>query len=218
MYHLLTNPIYLYCLQHPELNGTKLNFSKIGEELLITRQTATKLYATLINNEVDPYNNFLGITNFYPDVQDHMEQAMLILRDLKGDMSAQSYAKMLGVSASTTAKRIRNMENRPLSTQEKTIISGVYAILHNNEIIYIGSSGDVENRLNQHKHNLTLALSGLACDTCYLYEYCKLHCKLIQELTFMPLMYTVHYKEAERIMIHTIKPKCNIMSNIEAKF
>ena len=58
-YHLLLNQTYLYVLQHP---NEKVNYSKIGREVGLTRQTVAKEYQEF--SDLENLNCF-NIKEFY---------------------------------------------------------------------------------------------------------------------------------------------------------
>lgn len=147
-YTLLTNSTYLYLLKNPT---AEIVYTTIAKEVHLTRQTVAKEYQYLVNNNIDYTQNELGIINFYFEVPSPTERAICIFLDLVGTTTLEETAKQLGLANSTVALYYKSAKSRVTAQNaERMTRSGVYALLANNEIIYIGSSCNLENRKKQH--------------------------------------------------------------------
>lgn len=204
-YSLLFNTVYLYLLSNPD---AEINFSKIGEKFGLTRQTISKEYHYLIENKIDFTNNIYNIKNFYFDASCEVERAMCIYIDINGYTTAIDIENNLKLSSHTVFRYLPNVKRRVGLLNDKPIelTQGVYAILYNNEIIYIGSSRDIAGRFKEHKKNL---IAEPAPYDRKIYRYCKENNIQFDQLNFVVLLHTVNYLEIEKNMIKTIQPICN---------
>lgn len=218
-YELLKNPIYLYLLQHPELKDQKINQSAIARELNLNRTTVSTYFKQLYENQIDCFTNIFSITNFFNNVARPLERATYIyLNDIDPNATQEEIANALDCSvASFRGFWFKKEQMVPSLLKAKVNLenecyqnSGVYAILYQNQIIYIGSSSCVSERIKQHKQHIKNK------DTISkLYEYCADKEIQLEDLNFIALLYTKDYTAQETKMISTIHPICNIASNSE---
>lgn len=204
-YSLLTNSTYLYLLKHP---GASINYSAIAREVHLTRQTVAKEYQFLINNNIDYQQNEMGIKNFYLEVPNPNERAICIFLELNGLTTVEELARKLNIATSTVSIYFESAKARTgMEKEAATTLSGVYALLANNEIIYIGSTCNLKHREKQHYQYL----SSLPTDTnMIIYSYCKQNDLSPKSINFVPLLYTNDYAEMERAMIAVVRPVCNV--------
>lgn len=219
IYELLKNPIYLYLLQHPELKGQKINQSAISRELNLNRQTVSTYFKELAENQVDYFTNIFSITNFFNNIARPLERATYIyLNDIDPNATQEEIASALNCSVSSF-RSFWFKKDQIVPSLSKINIglendccqdSGVYAILYQNRIIYIGSSSCMSSRIKQHKQHIKNR------DTISkLYEYCADQEIQLEDLNFVILLYTKDYTAQETKMIATIHPICNVVSNSE---
>lgn len=213
MYKILTNTTYLYLIQYPE-ECNHVNYSKISRETNRDRKTVATEYQYLIDNNIDFHHNTLNITNFYNEVASATERAICIYLDLlPGTITREQVAKALGRGVTAIQKHWEAAYQHWQEIHENKIpqtVSGVYAILHNNQIIYIGSTSNIKRRLEQHRecirnNNYKSTVT----------KYCIENNVTVDNLTFQPLLHTLEYKELEINMIHTIAPVCNTKSQLK---
>ena len=137
-YELLLNPTYLYFIQNPM---EKPNFSIIAENVGLTRQTVAKQFESFKGLEV---LNCFNIKNFYNEEQDKYRRAIMILRDISDeDLSLNAIADKLGTSRSNISK-VSNHVAMPC----------IYIIKDNQQVVYIGSTEDFDERKQIHMQNI----------------------------------------------------------------
>ena len=189
-YKLLLNQTYLYLKQYPD-KREKINFSKIANAVGLTRQTVSKEYSQIKEEDWDRIN----IRNFYND-KNKYERAMLILKDVEdNNYDLTQMAQMLGTSRSNISKYYN-----------KEIYSAVYACFYDNNLIYVGSTSDYLSRIQQHWS----CINGQDNNK-KLYEYLKNLDK--NKIEFRPIMTNIEKQEYlrwEQALIKTFQPICNI--------
>ena len=206
-YSLLTNSTYLYLLKNPE---AEINFSAIGKIIGKTRQTVSKEYQYLIKNDIDYTQNIFNIQEFYLDVTSSIERALCIYLTIKGPVVADQICQDLKISRNAVFQYLQNAKKRiGLINEEAVSTGGVYVALFDNEIIYVGSSQNIDARILSHKKNLK---SPPSVNDLKFYKYCKQNNISADKISFIPLIYTKDYLLIEKEMIKTIQPICNVMS------
>lgn len=213
MYKLLTNTTYLYLIQHPE-EHEQINYTKIAQETMRTRQTISSEYQYILNNHIDYQNNILNITNFYNEIANPTQRAICIYLDLTSGVTTKiQTARALGrghAAIHTHWQAAYDYWEKTQQNKLSQIVSGVYAALYNNQIIYIGSTTNMNKRIKEH----IKAIQNNTNDS-PIAQYCNENNISVEEITFQPLIYTLDYKEVEVDMIHTIAPVCNTMSQLK---
>lgn len=150
-YELLTNSTYLYLIENKPI---KWNYSQLSRELGITRQTISKEYDEF--KDLENWNTLFDIQDFHNEEPNKIKRAVLILEDLRPDIETTAEkAEALGVARS--------------SVYVKTVESFgcVYKIVYNNEVIYIGSTKNFEQRKKSHLNAIRLKQTSSK-----LYKYC----------------------------------------------
>lgn len=197
-YALLTNSTYLYLIQN---KGIKINFSQISRELGLNRKTIAKEYEELIQ-----YHNWydcFDIKNFYNEEKNKNYRAYLILRDIRPDITAiEEIANALGISAKT-------LYNLGLTSEknESDSFGCIYKIMYKNEIIYIGSTKNFEERKYQHLSSIENKYNDKQ-----LYRYCLDNNIKASDLVIEPVIYDKDLNSrfsVESAIINLIKPVGN---------
>ena len=169
----------------------KPNFSKIAEAIDLTRQTVSKEYAMIKEEDWDKFD----IKNFY-EGKNKYERAYLILSDLDEETySLNQVAKLLGTSRSNLSKYF-NLK----------IISAVYGCFYQGNLIYIGSTSDYHSRIQQHWSEIQNKNKEKK-----LYEF--LADKNKEDIEFRPFITELDrsvYQDLEKSLIKWLNPICNV--------
>ena len=191
-YHLLLNQTYLYVLQHP---NEKVNYSKIGREVGLTRQTVAKEYQEF--SDLENLNCF-NIKEFYNEETNKYRRAMMILSDIDDNYySLRETARVLGVSKDLIYRYFK-----------ADGVSCVYGIKYNDQIIYISSTKDFEQCKNQHLANIKNKEVFNK-----LYFWCVQNHVQPTDVEFVQLSDDIKDKnvrlEKEKALIQELEPICN---------
>lgn len=205
-YKLLVNETYLYLLQHPEIR--KINMTQIGKAIGKSAKTVGKEYESFIYDE--GRENKFEIQNFYNDVDDKYERAMLILNDIAPEYDTQlAIADALGISNSCLSRhKIRKIKKE--GNVEKAI-GGVFAIKDDfGEIIYIEATDNYKVRKSLHSNKIRERKIDIG-----LYEYCIDNDLYPEDLTFELITEfkdktsKEQKKKTEEDLIEFFNPICN---------
>ena len=149
-YSMLKNQVFIYLrANYSEYKDKKINFSDLGRKLGIDRRTASSLYSQCRNYLED--QSFDIIKDYHLEIDDNILRAVCIYRDLNPEEDRlYTIAKELKISATSLIDRNINFKKERI---ESSFISGVYGFFNQGVLIYVGSSGNIDNRLQAHELN-----------------------------------------------------------------
>ena len=159
----LTNIMYLYLLIH-QGHFEKVNYSKISKELGVTRQTLSKQYNSLLDNEMIIKDDFGFIK--VKEVLEFDEEDLEIIKNkiveypssyigyllLKRRLLYETDASICSI-LKISEKFIKNYQQKIIfdkNNGEEDVVNYIYAIVLNKEIKYVGSTEDLINRIQIH--------------------------------------------------------------------
>lgn len=211
-YSLLVNPVYLYLIENPNI---KINYSKMGKELSLTRQTAAKYYKEVEEAEGYPC---MKIPDLHKELIDNKYlRALAILKDIdEYDYTMEELSKILGVSKATLEKYAEwinqnyhryHSKELPQTEQNENIEypSAVYGCFYNDELIYVGSTSNYHSRIQQHYSMINMQSNNALSKF--------LQNKDLNKLKFVPFILGLkkeQYQILEKNLIRTLKPRCNV--------